>query len=53
MDIELISPLVGDYLRSLVPPRPTEIQAMEKEAEEKAFPIIGPVCGHFCYQMEP
>ena len=49
MDIELVSPQVEAYLHSLVPPRPPELRAMEKEAEEKDFPIIGPVCGHFCY----
>jgi caffeoyl-CoA O-methyltransferase len=49
MDIELISSQVRDYLDRLVPPRPSEIQTMEAEAEEKDFPIIGPVCGHLCY----
>jgi predicted O-methyltransferase YrrM len=51
MDIELVSPLVREYLHGLVPPRPTELQAMEVEAEKKSFPIIGPVCGHLCYQI--
>ncbi|MHC4598017.1 MAG: O-methyltransferase [Planctomycetota bacterium] len=39
------------YLRGLVPPRPAEIEAMEAEAKEKKFPIIGPACGHLCYQI--
>lgn len=51
MDIEMVSPLVREYLHGLVPPRPTELQAMEVEAEKKSFPIIGPVCGHLCYQI--
>jgi caffeoyl-CoA O-methyltransferase len=51
MDIELISPPVQDYLRSLIPLRPAELQSMEAEAEEKDFPVIGPVCGHLCYQI--
>jgi predicted O-methyltransferase YrrM len=49
MDIELISPQVEKYLDGLVPQRPDEVQAMENEAMEKKFPIIGPVCGHLCY----
>ena len=51
MDIEMVSPLAREYLHGLVPPRPTELQAMEVEAEKKSFPIIGPVCGHLCYQI--
>jgi predicted O-methyltransferase YrrM len=42
---------VQDYLTSLVPPREPELQAMEKYGEEKDFPIIGPVCGYYCYQL--
>ena len=42
---------VQDYLTSLVPPREPELQKMEKYAEEKGFPIIGPVCGYYCYQL--
>jgi caffeoyl-CoA O-methyltransferase len=51
MDIELISPLVREYLRGLVPERPDALKAMEEEAAESGFPIIGPVCGHLCYQV--
>ena len=51
MDMELISPRIRDYLLELVPPRPEEMLAMEAEAGEKGFPIIGPVCGHLCYQI--
>src|SRR6476661_2996043 len=39
------------YLDSLVPPRPPELQAMEAYAREHDFPIIGPSCGHICYQV--
>ena len=42
---------VSEYLESLVPPRPTELQKMEAYAREKSFPIIGPACGHLCYQI--
>ncbi|MEK6751057.1 MAG: class I SAM-dependent methyltransferase [Chloroflexota bacterium] len=40
-----------DYLASLVPPREKELQAMEVYAEKNDFPIIGPVCGYYCYQL--
>jgi caffeoyl-CoA O-methyltransferase len=40
-----------DYLASLVPPREPEMQKMEKYAEEHGFPIIGPACGYYCYQL--
>jgi caffeoyl-CoA O-methyltransferase len=42
---------VQEYLASLVPPRERELQKMEKYAEENNFPIIGPVCGYYCYQL--
>lgn len=40
-----------EYLASLVPPREKELQVMEKYAEEHNFPIIGPACGYYCYQL--
>jgi caffeoyl-CoA O-methyltransferase len=46
-----ISAQVRDYLDSLVPPRPAEMQAMEAYAHETNFPIIGPASGYFCYQI--
>lgn len=42
---------VQDYLTSLVPPREPELQKMEEYADEKGFPIIGPACGYYCYQL--
>jgi caffeoyl-CoA O-methyltransferase len=42
---------VQAYLETLVPPRPQELVAMEAYAAEHDFPIIGPVAGHYCYQI--
>jgi len=42
---------VQDYLASLVPPREKELLEMEAYAEQNEFPIIGPVCGYYCYQL--
>jgi predicted O-methyltransferase YrrM len=48
---ELTYPIVQDYLTSLVPPREKELQEMEAYAAKHGFPIIGPVCGCYCYQL--
>jgi caffeoyl-CoA O-methyltransferase len=48
---ELTYPVVQDYLASLVPPREKEMQEMEAYAAEHDFPIIGPSCGYYCYQL--
>jgi predicted O-methyltransferase YrrM len=42
---------VQDYLANLVPPREPEFLRMEEYAEQNDFPIIGPVCGYYCYQL--
>ncbi len=42
---------VQEYLTSLVPPREPELQKMEEYAEKNGFPIIGPSCGYYCYQL--
>ena len=48
---ELTYQATQDYLTSLVPPREQELQEMEDYAEKHNFPIIGPVCGYYCYQL--
>ena len=47
----LTYPAVQEYLASLVPPREAELMEMEAYAEEHDFPIIGPACGYYCYQL--
>lgn len=42
---------VQDYLTSLIPPRESELKKMEEIAEKNDFPIIGPACGYYCYQL--
>ena len=49
--MEILSPDLTEYLTNLVPPRLPEMQKMEAYAERKGFPIIGPLCGHLCYQL--
>ena len=48
---ELTYQATQDYLASLVPPREKEMQEMEVYAEKHDFPIIGPTCGNYCYQL--
>jgi caffeoyl-CoA O-methyltransferase len=43
--------VIQDYLTSLVPPRPAEMQTMEAYAERTNFPIIGAAAGYYCYQI--
>ena len=40
-----------NYLATLVPPREMELQEMEAYAAKHDFPIIGPACGYYCYQL--
>ncbi|MEN9562331.1 MAG: hypothetical protein RIR73_575 [Chloroflexota bacterium] len=47
----LTYPAVQDYITSLVPPREAELIEMETIAEKNDFPIIGPACGYYCYQL--
>jgi len=49
--MRLIADEVSDYLETLIPQRPPELQKMEAHAREQHFPIIGPVVGHLCYQL--
>jgi len=42
---------VQEYIASLVPPREPELVEMEQYAEKNKFPIIGPACGYYCYQL--
>ena len=47
----LTYPAVQDYIATLVPPREAELLEMEAYAEKYNFPIIGPACGYYCYQL--
>ncbi|NWG05865.1 MAG: O-methyltransferase [Chloroflexi bacterium] len=42
---------VQQYITSLVPSREPELRKMEEIAEKNGFPIIGPACGYYCYQL--
>src|SRR5262245_53178952 len=42
---------INAYVEALVPARHRELQAMERIAARTGFPILGPACGHLCYQL--
>jgi len=42
---------INEYIEALVPARPAELRKMERIAAKSKFPIIGPACGHLCYQL--
>src|SRR5512141_3191299 len=48
---EIVYDQVQEYLASLVPPREPELHKMEEIAAKNDFPIIGPACGYYCYQL--
>ena len=49
--MDILAPQLSKFLENLIPPRAPELQKMEAYAEERDFPIIGPICGHLCYQI--
>jgi caffeoyl-CoA O-methyltransferase len=49
--VDLYADALPPYLDSLVPARAPELLAMEDYARQHNFPIIGPACGHLCYQL--
>jgi len=51
MDKPLIPQYLMNYIDSLVPPCLPEMQAMEADAEEMGFPIVGPASGYLCYKV--
>jgi caffeoyl-CoA O-methyltransferase len=51
MSVELLAPAVMAHLTAQLPTRAPELEAMERIAETKKFPIIGPAAGQYCYAM--
>jgi len=48
--MEIIAPDINNYLDHLLPERPRVMQEMEKLAQDRNFPIIGPQVGRILYQ---
>ncbi len=48
---DTLAPDLSHYVDSLIPERPPELQKMEEWGRANDFPIIGPACGHLCYEV--
>lgn len=48
---DLAQPALSAYLESLIPARPPVLQEMEARAEQRRFPIVGPVVGRLFYLL--
>lgn len=48
---DLAQPALSAYLESLIPARPPVLQEMEAHAEQRRFPIVGPVVGRLFYLL--
>jgi caffeoyl-CoA O-methyltransferase len=48
--MDIIAPLLEEYMRRITPRRHEVLVEMEKVAEELEFPIIGPLVGRVLYQ---
>jgi caffeoyl-CoA O-methyltransferase len=48
---DILAPDLSRYVDSLIPERPPELRTMEEWARANDFPIIGPACGHLCYEV--
>ena len=51
MASRVLTEQIDEYLEDLVPKREAELRKMEQYAGRIGFPIIGPTCGYFCYQI--
>jgi predicted O-methyltransferase YrrM len=49
--MEIITSEIERYLGELLPARDAVLVEMEKLAEERNFPIVGPQVGRFCFQL--
>lgn len=48
---DILAPDLSHYVDSLIPERAPELQKMEEWGRANDFPIIGPACGHLCYEV--
>jgi len=50
-NLDVINPLLNDYLQDLLPERDPVLTEMEAYARKHRFPIIGPLCGTLLCQL--
>lgn len=49
--MQILNPPITEYMSGLLPERHAAFLRMEKEAEEKNFPIVGPLVGNYLAQL--
>lgn len=49
--MDLLAPLVAEYLEHVARPRPERLRLMEEQARRDGFPIVGPVSGRLCWLL--
>lgn len=49
--MNILDPQIDRYLSDLLPARDPVLLEMEKLAEERNFPIVGPLVGRLCFQL--
>ncbi len=49
--MNLLDPEISRYLDELLPDRDPILLEMEKLAQDRQFPIVGPLVGRLCYQL--
>lgn len=47
--MNILNPIIENYLNDVIPDRDSVLTEMEKYAEENNFPIVGPLVGRFLY----
>ena len=50
MSFEITEPAVENYIYDILPERDTVLQEMERQAEERDIPIVGPAVARVLYQ---
>lgn len=49
--MDIVAPPIDDYLLKVTPPRDTVAQEMERLAESRRFPIVGPLVGRLLFLL--
>jgi predicted O-methyltransferase YrrM len=49
--MDIVAPVIEEYLRRISPPSPEVLQEMERVAAERRFPIVGPLVGRVLFLL--
>ena len=51
MELDIVHPLINEYLRRTAGPSPGVLEEMERTGAERGFPIVGPLCGRLLHLL--